>query len=375
MLSSSPTAFSLSILQDLVVRIQGLNILRESHHDRRDPGQQEVINGQSSLSLYARTCPDPPKGYLVTSSNLTRPWLQLPYITAIIFFNHDHYDAIPFLELLYGGVFPSRVYCGPVPLKNKNLTAAYKINFVTYDNAGLKAGELFYVCVANVMLQFPRSSGGYLIFPDDMLFLPHRLPHLNENRIWYWPYDKLRRVDINTMLECTDAKCERSSRWAWNYYNAESLRDFWTDLAASRQARSDVQRYYGNLVGHLGGEGRMAAGWADVFYVPARFAKDYIAVSAFAASNHVTLGAAVATILVAISDDTSNWEVVAGWTDWSNERNKPWIQYRGARMVSLMAADYHHPTKWGLMLRGNENMRKFYCYIALPVVYSRHGRV
>ena len=152
------------------------------------------------------------------------------------------------------------------------------------------------------MREFPDAKG-YLIFPDDTLLFPHKLPTLDPNHIWYWPHKKLRRMDITTGKECANGHCNRDNHFTWNFYNKTTFDEFWTELVKTKVRDSNIQRYYDNLVKYVGGERRMLSAWADVFYVPSRMSQDYITLSELAARKHVELGAAVATILVGISDD------------------------------------------------------------------------
>ena len=136
-----------------------------------------------------------------------------------------------------------------------------------------------------------------------------------------------------------------------------------------------IQTCYENLVRYTGGEMRLLASWGDIFYVPGVLQSKFIAMANLAARNNLYLDVAVGTILVAISNNPDDWQVISGYTDWSKQRNQPWLHFKGIEMISLLSADFFHPTKWGsILIKKNYEMAKFYCNVVLPVLHSQHGR-
>ena len=131
--------------------------------------------------------------------------MQLKDILLIVAFNREHYEAIPYIELLYRSFFPNMVYCGPKPLNITSWTADYNISFITYKDMpkAKRPGSLNYICMANAMIKHPHYTG-YLLFGDDVMLIPHRFPKFSPDKIWYWPHNKIRQVDIRTVKECSE---------------------------------------------------------------------------------------------------------------------------------------------------------------------------
>ena len=263
------------------------------------------------------------------------------------------------------------MYCLPSPF---NVTATLN---GTYDDIDVIVHEhpkfavpSFYHCMSVAIVRYPDYRG-YLIFPDDMLVYPHRLSLLDQDKIWYTPHLKIRQYDFINRKECSDGRCERAPNWSWSVYSNKSMHDLWRSLKTNKS----YSVYYQRLVKYLGTENRMLSAWSDIFYVPGVLKEEFLSMALLCYAHKVQQGAAVGTIMVAISDQPQQWLNLIGMMDTDRRRrNKPWEYYKGVSQATMIHLDYHHPVKLGYIAKGVKELIDFYCNAILPVMHSPEGR-
>ena len=306
-------------------------------------------------------------------SLVENPKIQFRDVLLIIVFNNPHYSAIPFLETLYRSIFPYILYCGPTKLDYSNPFLMNDISFITYDEPvkNYSHGAFNYQCL-RIASQLKYSVTGYLVIADDLIFNPWNVYDNLRSRIWYPGY--IKTADIRSGLECRNGVCDVSTRWRWwSDYRTQVL-NVLNDLKMYSKTSSSIEQFYKRLVSHNQGPFNVNGGYADVYYIPTTFVKQFSILAELFYKNEVFLEIAVPTIISMISEET-NVTRIDGFLDWYEQsRHQPWKNFG-----KIQQKAYFHPWKLGNLDPDVEQTTspvglKHYCNTLLKFMHD-YGRI
>ena len=298
---------------------------------------------------------------------IAKPWVEFNDVLFIVIFNKPHFEALPYIQLLYAKIFPYIIYCGPEILL---LPKEYKVTYISYGATpdGHFPGAFNYICVSMAM-QMGFKVSGYLVMGDDVLLNIYKIAHYDRHVTWYLPKEEIRIGDVLTGKQCRLGSCDSIAHWRWwEDYRSELLTAF-AELEQLATTSRTFHRCYSQLVKLNGGSKRANGGYADLYYIPERLSKQFIEISQVFHHRNVFLELAVPTIIRCI-ENPDNIKPLPGFQDQYESRDKPWDNFDKIRGKA-----YIHPAKWGPIAAESLDHRTFFCHKVLPFVYDQYGRI
>ena len=333
---------------------------------------QTIANAELITATFHNTC----SGYKIETDpvhnvNFTHPWSQSGDTLLIVIFNHPHYEAIPYVELLYRPFFPSLVYCGPgqPDLQKFPQLAGFKITFLSYEqSSGHTAGAFNYECVVMAM-QMHYDVKGFLVTSDDLFFVVSRIITFSDQAVWFLPKEQVKIGELTHLMECRLGNCDFYPHWAWwGDYQAQTLFAL-AELKQRHHYHYIFYHCYRQLFQLTGGDGRANGGFSDIYYIPQRLATEFSTMARFFKEKQVFLEIAVPSILGCLELPEKVKEM-KGFQNWDLSRDRPW-EYK----KSYRGLVFFHPVKWGHLVAGNQKMAELLCTSLLPYLHDPFGRM
>jgi hypothetical protein len=190
-------------------------------------------------------------------------------ILCCINFNTAHYNNIPFLTELYGGFF-DMVFYGPGALESPKV---YKISH--------HEGYFGYGVLIDAIKRFPKYKG-YIFLNDDCIMHPWRFKAKDKTKLWVQPF--------NTMVN--RHKVQQKWNWLYTRYGVTAYNNAFEKIP---------DRYRNRLDDFCGNSNIVVCGPADFFYLPRKFADDFICLFNIFFSHNVFTEIAVPTGIRALA--------------------------------------------------------------------------
>ncbi|CAH1790235.1 unnamed protein product, partial [Owenia fusiformis] len=291
---------------------------------------------------------------------------QYKDVALLIVFNTAHYEVIPLLENMYRPSFPKILYCGPEEIP-QNILKWFNISFISYGKSTEHHpdGAANYECLT-MAFSLRLNVTGYIFLGDDVMFYFWNL-NFPKNDIWSSPQsigDLSRRIT----KECTynrglkDWFCPVAKWPWWADYRFEILEALGS-LKDLSKVSPVVQECLGNLIYRNGAHNRVNRGYADIYFVPIRYANEFIELSTIFWQHRVWLEIAVPTILNCIADRRPHVLPGKSIDDYSELRNQPWVHY-----PDHMDKVFFHPAKLGPVIDQSQDHMYYFCDIVMPEI-------
>ncbi len=337
--------------KDQVIPIQNLEALKKTY---------------SQLCLQSR--PD-------KTIDFGHPWMQEPNILLIVVFNKPHTEVIPLLEVMYRPFFPRNIlYCAPGSLSSKTnpWRKDFNVTFITrkhYQKIKNEEGFFNYECVINAITMYP-SVDGYLVIGDDTLFHAS-IVNLDHSKTWYVPFNETMLGDVEPKKVIRNTITKRTAGWTFRRFKKEVL-GAWKAMPKLSKS-SVVTQCYKKLQELEGGQHRMIAAFADIYYIPQRIAPDFSAVSTYFLSHKIFLEMVVPTAIHCLENLHSVKQLI-GIYEWNEpRRDRAWVTFTKHTMRGKV---YLHPAKWSGLLKPKPDKRlvDVYCDTVLPWLHDKDRR-
>jgi hypothetical protein len=245
----------------------------------------------------------------------------------VVNFNRlGEYNSVQQIKLLHAAYRPlfSRVLFTGVAGSNPHAELQEHINqgrlyrCDSYE-AGMTAqpGFMSYICAAGALAMDSWSSGlqgphGMFYMNDDVVFSPCMVSGFNSSNIWY----------TSTFNE-EDCTIPASARTGWNWPLKHSV----LNRTLSELLQEAYERSYGLMAQRRAmymrnGTDSFNYGQADVYYLPARYHKEYIAMAAQMRAQYVISEAAVPNMLGLLKTQPADIEPFSFAWAWSHLANR-----------------------------------------------------
>ena len=303
--------------------------------------------------------------------NLTTPWMQYHDKVLIVIFNNQHYNVIPYLEVLYRSFFPHIVYCGP-GYPESRLLRTYQYTFVSYgaNPEGYDAGSFSYICPAMVM-SMRYNTTGYLVMADDILLSILGMQGFPSNQIWYLPKSDIKIADITTFRECRLGICDFYPRWNWWLAYKNQTTEVYKELFGNQQQSSFLEMCKERLRTFTGASERVCGAYSDIYYIPKRYVYSFTQLIQPFYKHRVFCEITIPTILQSIEQADQIYPL-QGHIEWSSNREFPWLYFNNHYLLDKV---FLHPVKWSYIDDGSSEHAQFFCTNVLPFLHDRFGRI
>lgn len=215
-------------------------------------------------------------------------------IIVVLNYNYANYENINIMHELYDNVFGKVISCGPPSKDGKSgpdLLIKYKIWYYRYT------------CVAMAMQKYPKFKG-YLYSNEDVIINWWNLLDLDRNKVWQSGIVDFRQDAYGPIVN-------KNWMW-WNSKNGiDACRKYYLTLVNNYKNDTDIKQALLNYLKNGNNTARCAKGWADTWYVPARYSQMYIKLSAIAHQHQLLLEIASHNILRSL-DLEANFEYLNG---------------------------------------------------------------
>lgn len=201
-------------------------------------------------------------------------------------------------------------------------------------------GHFAMVCLAEVMSATPAQTGihgrlddGFLYVNDDVTFSPCALKGLNRSKIWY---DRVFVKDYASAEEFWSVHKPQAQQFLVSNVQQNKLWHFVTDFSNGRAPGRLAQHTHlamANAYGWMADKiktrlddpehtGMHIFGFwqGDYYYVPGRFAKQFVTWAHYFRRYHVFNEVAVPNILGLLGDSAADYEMVSGIMLWDDAR-------------------------------------------------------
>jgi hypothetical protein len=214
-----------------------------------------------------------------------------------------------FSQVLFTGVTGSN----PTPELQEHINQGRVFSCDSYES-GVKSepGLMAYACAAGAIAMDSWGSGvlgtpGMFYINDDIIFSPCMLSKSNSNNIWY-----------TSTLNSTIAAGARKG-WRW------PVRHSAMNSTVSEALQQAIDQAYGLMAQRKAaylknGANSFNFGQADMFYLPARFQKQYISMAHQMRAQYVISEAAVPNILGLLKTQPADVEPFSFSWAWGDER-------------------------------------------------------
>ena len=216
---------------------------------------------------------------------LHRRSLESPFsdILLVIVFNFAHYTHIPILNTLYQNIFPKIVFCGPEKNDEYNIT-----------QTDLHKGYFSYMCMSNAMREHSNFTG-YLLINDDILLNFWNFKGLDKSKVWVGP-----------TIPITIDNFTAPNKWYWwkSRWGKRQCQKAFDEVhyLVNRNEPYLITPYIDRLISNGNGVLYCFGGRSDVFYIPSKYADDFMLISSIFYKHKVFLEIAVPTIIRMISE-------------------------------------------------------------------------
>ncbi|DBA66265.1 TPA: hypothetical protein ACH3X2_002525 [Trebouxia sp. C0005] len=206
-------------------------------------------------------------------------WHRYPDIILVVMFNKAYSGYKSTASLLHNMYMP---VFGHVVFTGQHVPDGLQKDIAWVPCTNASGGQLMHKCLGHVMEMYPMTdatpAGGYLMIGDDTIFDNCAMQGMNRSKIWY----QHAHHHLATIRQYKDLQREAAAgHWHWNTsFNGGKalgleLHDAVVSLnglsrtAAEKQgvlagnANNDFAAYYGG-------------GYTDFFYVPSRYASQFI---------------------------------------------------------------------------------------------------
>ena len=345
---------------------------------RQDAERYSPINNIDSMKkLYHNTCHRPnitlPK---YSDVNFAKPWTQFRDMLLVVIFNTNHYEAIPYIEILNRPFFPNILYCGPFDIEYEKFPGLnnFTFSFVTYDRPkfGKVTATLNYKCMTTAM-QMNYNVRGYLAVSDDLLMLVHTLAELTQNAVWYMPKTFFNVGDLITRTKyCNTTRCGFRPKWPWWKDFLGATTDVLAEIEKGKNSSPLLRTCHQRMVSLNGAANHSSVGFSDVYYIPSNLTSDFIELSELFLRNHVFIEIAVPTTIrcLALPEDIVTLEG-ENMLD-RVKRKMPWLYYLSGNLGGM---HYVHPLKWGFLAGGSMDYSQLYCTKVIPHLHDPLARL
>lgn len=234
-------------------------------------------------------------------------------------FNHPHYENMLVLEEYYRPIFPNRIFCGP----RADNTAKYPI--IVIDQPQVEYGHYGYQCLVEAIRRNPGYVG-YLYINDDMIINWWNFLSLDTNKLWFpESIDPSKGLKMGTAVSNSPEWWQRTSR---GKRCSDSFKKMKSD---PKFTRTDFfKSFYKNTMNQDVCVGALS----DIFYVPGRFADQFMQIGQVFYENWVFLEVATPMALIML-DNLDNFVSIEGkylqrkygWSPWTLHTEKAWFEY------------------------------------------------
>ena len=348
----------------------------------------------------------------IAVSDLSRPKVVHSDKYLVVGFNFIHYESVPFIEALYRPSFPNILYCPNVPFnksrtvkyelfemrfdtgpdsdgahtedgKVRNLTitldfhtqsrarVVFNVHYILYDfsRIGFSPMETPYWCIEAAMHHAPHMRG-YIYMADDAMFHHWNIKHLNPDKFWWYENVPHMLYDFNQHrgLKCKAAKAghvHRCKTRNWWWYGKDIKEMNMTKMLMKRHSNLSLTSW-NNLQGYFGGRTALPQGYADFYYVPQAYGRQFLHLAEILRVARLWHEMAVATIIFSLTKP-SDIEVADFYYNWNykTDRKRPSSWYK-----KTMKAVSVHPLKLGLISKSDKQHTRLFCDFLFPVAYK-----
>ena len=330
--------------EPLISNISGINHKNYAKHLR-------FQNYNLVQRLYNETC------FIYGSNvNFTHPWIRFGSIALVILFNHDFYNVIPYLELMYRPFFPQIIYCMPSNnMQEERKFLRFNVTIIYYQSKTRYPGGTNYLCVYHVQ-KLNLSAKGYLFVADDVLLslsfikrLPLSLPATVHN------------LPLACNMRAPAPACKG---WVHFSLSAKKMRSF--DQHYRTQPSSLPCECMKRIRNMTGLEEPFVYDFSDIYYIPKRYM--------FNASNllkafydfEVFLEVAVPNVLACLTSPKLPIQI-NGYADWSSQRN---MFYKWVPKVTSEEMEFVHPAKLSMIHNGKPANAESFCRELIPYFHN-----
>ncbi|CAH1788513.1 unnamed protein product [Owenia fusiformis] len=328
------------------------------------PNQLEYLE-----TVYKHTCPEHSRRKLnhrhETQEDYRR-YNNYSDVALLIVFNTAHYEVIPLLETMYRTSFPKILYCGPGELPQK-IIQWLSISFISYGRSprGRLDGAANYECLT-MAFSLKLNVTGYIFLGDDVMFnfwnlrLPKNIPWSSPQLIGDLSEKKTKECTYDNSLE--DWFCY-ATKWTWWPPFRFATLDALEHLQHVSKSSQVVHECLENLKCRNGAAHRVNRGLADIYYVPSKYAREYIELSTIFWKNKVWLEIAVPTILNCIAEERPPIIPGSYFKDYTELRNKPWVHFP----VNVDKV-FFHPAKLSAVIEKSQDHVTYFCDVVMTEI-------
>ena len=277
-------------------------------------------------------------------------------VLLVVAFNNPHYEALPYVELLYRPWFPNILYCGPSVPDEELLPglSIYAYHFVSFNGTptGHPPGSFNYECLILAAEKF--DTKGYLLIGDDVLLNVSRLVDLERRQLWFLPKQDVYVSRVSDMARCFMGACDNGRHLIKNSYESE-MKSLLRHLHDNPTA-SPVLRHCHQVLQLLGNQSFYSS-YGDIVYIPSRLMGNFTQLAKTFRAHRVFLEAALPNIVRCLEPPSAVLDLT-GLAVWDNTRNQPWKHIHKMQKQQLT---FLHPTKWGFLPKNHTELVKFYC--------------
>ncbi|XP_055955342.1 uncharacterized protein LOC126815882 [Patella vulgata] len=276
-------------------------------------------------------------------------------ILLVIVFNRvGHYGLLEYFEKIYRTAFRNILYCGQDKrnfLEGYN-TLKYPVSYVEMP-LSFANGEVGYQCLHTAMLMH-YDVDGYLHVGDDVLLNIWNLHNLPTDQIWF---QESMRV-ANLSQPAVPDVWKNPDWWPWKSGRGRvALEKAMKTLENLSHRERLVVDFLDQLEENAGGKKRVFYEASDIFYIPQRFASQFVYLVNVFTAHQVYIEITVPTIINGLSKQSEIARLKGSYL-WYYER----VRYRETFNMSNV---FLHCVKIDPCLK-DQNCVKFLCEKYLP---------
>jgi hypothetical protein len=187
-------------------------------------------------------------------------------ILLIINYHFPFYQSMDLLKKIYSPYFPHIVFYGPKSHPNVNVVDHYH-------------GWYSYKDIAMAMQKYPDYTG-YLLINDDLIINPQNFERFDKNCVWIYPFLQ------------PDLAPNAFTSWTW-WQRKEGY-------TAIKKVYEQLNEASSLMIKQNLGDNKVARGFSDIAYIPARCSQQFIKVCSLCVQHNVFLEIALPTICASI---------------------------------------------------------------------------
>ncbi|ESO85050.1 hypothetical protein LOTGIDRAFT_235923 [Lottia gigantea] len=277
-------------------------------------------------------------------------------LLVVVFNRPGHYGVVDYLERMYRPFFPQMIYCGH---DMNNFLSIYnllnkKLSFIEVD---FNLGQYGYECLQKAM-QMNFDVDGYIHLSDDVLLNVWNVAELPKDKLWFQKNMRIAHFIMHVVPDIW-----KHPHWGpWTtVYGRTAAKAAIASLINLSYLETRAKEFMFMLSTNVGGFDRVYYEASDIFYVPKRFAQDFIYFASVFDAAHVHLEIAVPTIFNGL-DLNENIVTMNGSYLWYQDRNLYQLKYNYKDI-------YMHSMKLAPCI-ADATCQKFICQRYIPCLYS-----